>query len=250
MELREIIKHCIMFAGSIFRRNRKSKILYYHDVYSTVNYKALDADICMGTHINLFKQHIDVIKSEGYEIVQKITKPYGQIAIMFDDGFRGIWECRQYFYDNKIFPTVFLPVQFIGETIKGILTKEEILELQDNGFNFECHTWSHRKLTDFNDNELMRELGDSKDHLSEMLSKNVKGLCMPLGFFSDHLIEKIHEFGYEDIYCCIPGNYSDKPFGMITRNLCQYSTTKELRLILRGGNEFLKSHYKKLQKLS
>lgn len=247
MNITALVKHGIMFAGSVMKRNRGSKILYYHDVYSTVNYKALDADIYMGTPLELFKKHVKVIREEGFEIVGKITKPEGQVAIMFDDGFRGIWECRQYFYDNNICPTIFLPVAFIGRKDLGIMTEDEILELQEHGFHFECHTWNHCKLTDFTDAELEKELGDSRKELSRILSRDVKGLCMPLGYFSDHIIRKIKEHGYEDIYSCIPGNYYDKPFGLITRNICQYSSPQEIRLILRGGNEFLKNHYISLQ---
>lgn len=244
--MREMAKQCFMLAGSVLKRNRGSKILYYHDVYSTVNYKALDAEICMGTHIDLFKKHINMIHREGYEIVPEITKPEGEVAIMFDDGFRGIWECRHYFYNQGICPTIFLPVAFIGRTDKGILTLEEIQELQSHGFRFECHSWSHRRLTDFTDDELKHELDESRQYLSNLLSKEVTGLCMPLGFFSDHLIEEISRYGYKQIYSCIPGNITDLPYGLLTRNLCQYATESEVKLILRGGNELLKKHYAKL----
>lgn len=246
MSLNEIIKHGLMWVSSVLYKNHGSKILYYHDVYKTKNYKALDADIYMGTPLELFKQHIDIVKKEGYQIVPKITEPKGQIAIMFDDGFRGIWECRQFFYDNGIKPTVFLPSAFIGRTDLGMLSEEEILELQNHGFIFESHAWSHVQLTDFSDSELEHELKDSRKHLSKFLSKDVTGLCMPLGFFTPHIIDKIKDAGYKDIYSCIPGNYSDMPMGMITRNLCQYSSPSEVRLILRGGNSLLKNRYLKL----
>lgn len=233
----------MMWLSSILHNNKGSKILYYHDVYQTDNYKALDADIQMGTHISLFKKHILTIRKEGYEIVPRITKPTGQVSIMFDDGFRGLWECRQYFYDNDIKPTVFLPAQFIGHPEIGIMTSGEILELQRHGFIFESHAWSHVQLTDFNEQELKHELKDSQKYLSKLLSKEVTGLCMPLGYFTPYLLEKIRESGYKDIYSCIPGNYHDRPFGIIARNLCQFASPLEMKLILRGGNEMLKTRY-------
>lgn len=250
MNVRSLAKLSTMWCSSMIKRNRGSKILYYHDVYESENYRALDADIQMGTHISLFKKHIEAIRKEGFEIVPRITEPEGQVSIMFDDGFKGIWECRQYFYDNNIKPTVFLPVAFIGRKDKGILSADEILELQSHGFNFESHSWSHIQLTGFNDKELVHELNDSKTALSELLSKDVTGLCMPLGFFTPHLLEKISEAGYKDIYSCIPGNYFDRPFGTITRNLCQYASPLEVKLILHGGNEMLKSRYAKMHNKS
>lgn len=250
MNIRKIIKLSLLKVSSVMHHNNCSKILYYHDVFSTTNYKALDADVCMGTPIKLFSKHVEVIRAEGYEIVPRITKPNGQVAIMFDDGFRGVWECRRFFYDNDIKPTIFLPVAYIGKTDNGIMTKDEILELQSNGFNFECHGWSHVQLTKFSDDELVRELSDSRAYLSKMLSKDVKGICMPLGLFSDHLLEQIRKYGYTDIYSCLPGNYTDGPFGLHTRNLCQFASPTEVKLVLRGGNESLKNRYLKMHHIN
>lgn len=249
MNLRNCAKFAVMRAGSILRHNRGSKILYYHDIFSTRNYRALDADIFMGTPLELFKEHVRVIREEGFEIVREITLAEGQVAIMLDDGFRGIYECREYFYENGICPTIFLPVDFIGRTDLGIMTEEEILELQAHGFRFESHTWSHRALTSVPAPELAHELADAREKLSGLLGRKVKGLCMPLGFFSDQILAKIRRNGYTDIYSCIPGNFNDRPLGsLIPRNLCQYATPREVRLILRGGNELLKSHYLKLHR--
>ena len=224
MVIKEEIRLMLLYASSILYRNHKSKILFYHDVYDTVNYKALDANVYMGTPLCLFKKHIETIRKEEYAIVPHITKSEGEVEIMFDDGFRGIWECREYFYEQGICPTVFLPVDYIGRKDEGILTIEEILELQQHGFIFECHGWSHKELTQFNDKELEHELADSKAELGKMLNRDVTGLCMPVGLFSDHLLKEIKKYGYEEVYSCIPGNYDYRPHGFLrTLNLCQYS---------------------------
>lgn len=246
MSLKEKLKKGLMKTSAIIFRNKGSKILYYHDVFKTNNFKALDAEVYMGTEYDAFKKHIDAIKEEGFEIVKDISQPNGQVAIMFDDGFRGIWECRQYFYDENIYPTIFLPVEYIGKTGLGMLSLEEILELQKNGFKFECHGWSHRPLTDVNKDHLKKELVESRSFLSNLLGKEVTEICMPLGYFNDELIKEIKQAGYNKIYSCIPGNYNEAPFGLIGRNLCQNVSPSELRLILKGGNEILKKRYQKL----
>ncbi len=58
MNPKELIKKTLMLTGSLFYNNHGSKILYYHDVYRTINYRALDADINMGTPLDLFKRHV------------------------------------------------------------------------------------------------------------------------------------------------------------------------------------------------
>lgn len=236
-----------MWLSSIVHRNHKSKILFYHDVFSSINYKALDADVKMGTPLETFKKHVEVIRNEGYVIVDRISKDNGEVAIMFDDGFRGIWECREFFYKEGICPTVFLPVEYIGRKDDGILTIEEILDLQRHGFHFECHGWSHGELTQFDDKELKHELGDSKDRLEELLKKKITGLCMPVGLFSEHLLDEIRKYNYKDVYSCIPGNFDYHPHGfLITRNLCQFASQTEVKLMLRGGNEMLRGRYERL----
>ena len=245
MNIRNIIKRALLWQGFLFHNNRNSKILFYHDVFRTENYKAKDADVCMGTPLSLFKKHIDVIRNEGFRIVPEITNTEGEVCIMFDDGFRGIYECRDFFYQNDIKPTVFLAVDYIGT--EGMLTKEEILELQANGFNFECHSWSHHVLTRWNDEELKKELGESRTYLSELLGKDVKEICLPVGCYNEHLLEQIQIYGYEKVYSSIPGDYSEKTRGgMIRRNLCQFSSPEEVKLILRGGNETVQQRYEKL----
>jgi len=246
MNIRQAFKKNILYFSSVINCNTKSKILFYHDVYMTINYKASDADVFMGTYLDVFKKHLEVISKEGYAIVPRITQPEGQICIMFDDGFRGIYECRQFFYDNHIYPTIFLAVDLIGKD--GFLTKEEILDLQHHGFIFECHSWSHRDLTIWNDEELKLELGESKEFLSEMLNKKVTEICLPLGYFNDHLLEQLKSYGYKKVYSSIPGNYCEQTIGgMIARNLVQFSSPSEVKLVLRGGYQSMVNRYVNIQ---
>lgn len=234
-----------MELSSLLHHNHKSKILFYHDIYTSINYKASDADVCMGTHLEMFKRHLEVIRKEGYTIVPRISDREGQVAIMLDDGFRGIYECRQFFYDNNIFPTIFLAVELIGK--EGFLTKEEILDLQAHGFIFECHSWSHKDLTIWNDEDLKCELGESKKYLSELLNKRVTEMCLPIGYFNDHLLEQLKAYGYEKVYSSIPGNYYEPTVGgMMTRNLVQFASPLEVKLLVRGGNEMIKKRYESM----
>lgn len=244
--MKQLIKHLMMWMSSMIYSNHKSKLLYYHDICHGEGYRSLDSGDVMGTDIELFKKHIEVIRKEGYKIVRNISNPDGEVAILLDDGFRGIWENRQYFYDNKIYPTIFLPVDYIGKTDKGILNEYEIRELQANGFVFECHSWTHDELTHKTNEELKKELCESKAYLSKLLSKKISGLCLPLGFFSNHLLDELKKYDYTEVYSCIPGNFEDKVFGMRRRNLCQFATPWEVKMILRGGLAILAGHYIKL----
>lgn len=246
--MKKVLRYILLLFGCLLNNNKRSKILYYHDVYSKNSYKSLDSDVLMGTSIELFKKHIAVIKEEGFDIVPKITNYKNQVAIMFDDGFRGVWDNRKFFYDNGIRPTIFLAVDLIGKS--GFLDKDEILELQKHGFNFQCHSWSHCDLTELSHAELKKELHESKTYLSNLLGKEVSEICLPIGFFSDSLIDELKECHYSEVYSSSWGCYDSLVLGfMRPRNLCQFATPYEVKLMLHGGHEILrnrdiKMHYK------
>ncbi len=241
----ELIKLLLLVIGKILYNNRKSKIVYYHDVCDKVFYESPDTDILQGTPINTFKEHVNIIKKKGYSIVPIITNAEREVSIMFDDGYRGIWDNRQYFYDNNIKPTIFLAVDLIGKP--SFLNKEEILELQSHGFIFQCHSWSHIDLSGLTPEELKKELGESKECLSKLLGKEVTEICLPIGLYSDTLLRELKKYDYKKVYSSVPGNSSEKIAGfMETRNFCQTASPFEFKMIIMGGSEILRKRYENL----
>lgn len=238
----KLLKITLLGLGTAFNKNIRSKVLYYHDVCNTRFYESPDTDVIQGTPIELFKKHVEIIENEEYKIVPEISSENLEVTIMFDDGYRGIWDNKDFFYEKKIMPTVFLAVDLIGRP--GFLNREEILDLQKHGFKFECHSWSHKSLASLSSEELIKELGDSKQYLSNMLNKEITEICLPLGYFSDFLLKEIRQYGYKKIYSSVPGCFHDKIFEVMeTRNLCQFASPLEFRLILSGGNSILKKRY-------
>ena len=165
---------------------------------------------------------------------------------MFDDGFRGIYDCREFFYANNICPTVFLAVSLIGQ--HGYLTVDEIIDLQNHGFNFQSHGWRHEDMTSLSDEQLHLELVEARKTLSELLGKDVDEICLPIGYFSDRLLDKLSKEGYREIYSSIPGDYDDLVYGMRRRNLLQSSSPYQVSMVLKGGMSLLSNRYLKLHK--
>lgn len=239
MPIKNNIKTALLGVGSLLHRNHKSKLLYYHDVFGDKRYTD------MGTPLELFLSHLEVIEKEDYKVVRRIGSKEGEVALLFDDGFRGIYDVRQVFYDRGLCPTIFIAVSLIGQP--GYLTEEEILELQSHGFIFESHGWSHEDMTTFDRKGLRHELNDARSQLSELLQKDVRELCLPIGYFSDEVIKMAHEAGYTTIYSSIPGNYYQQVHGSLrTRNLLQYASAKQVHYILCGGNELISGRYERM----
>lgn len=233
------VRENLLFVLSKFFKKKHSKVVFYHDVHSEGS-----CYTSMSTSMERFTQHINLLKLEGFEVVRHILNPKFEIQICFDDGFKGIYHNKEYFLSHGIYPTIFLAIDLIGRP--GYLNEIEILELQDLGFVFESHAFSHKDLTSFNDIDLRYELEASKHYLESFLSKSITSICFPIGYFSERVIRFSHLAGYQKLYSSLPGNYiTSRDDGLIYRNLVQFATDKEFKSIIYGGMVALRWWYKR-----
>lgn len=234
--MRSLIKYLLFLFGSVFHHNRRSKVLYYHDIDSQYTE--------MGTPFSLFKSHIKEIRNTGFEIVDKIEDEKNQVLIAFDDGWKGLYDHRDFFIKEDLKPTVFIAVDLIGKP--GYLTKEEIIELQSIGFVFQAHSWTHTGLPDHHGDDLKHEVYDSKLELEGLFSCSFDEICFPQGRYSDEVIDICLHSGYHLMYTSIPGSYFDYiDKKLICRNLVQYAPASHIRFILTGDVPYLRKRYLK-----
>ena len=240
--MRKLLRIVIFWIANMLHHNHDSKIIYYHDVSKVFT--------DMGTDLETIKRHFEMVKNCGYELVDEITEAKGQVMVCFDDGWAGIYEAKEYFNKICVHPTVFIAVELIGQP--GYLTLEQIKQMQNEGFLFEGHSWSHKDLTTFEGKDLRHEIIDSKQEISRLLGKDVTALCFPQGRFSDKVLECSKEAGYSKLYSSIAGGYFDRKEkdGLICRNLVQAVTDREFEYILNSTSKFfvkrtVKLHYQK-----
>lgn len=237
--MKELVRTTLFFISYLFCRSRNSKIIYYHDVSSDKSYTT------MSTDLESFKNHIDIVRKNGFDIVRQITEKQNQIAVMFDDGFRGIWDNRTYFVENRIYPTVFITKSLVGKD--GYLNENEIRELAKLGFDFQSHTVSHIKLTDCTSlQQLKYELLESKLYIDELLQQQTNAICAPNGCYSNIICEAAYRIGYDKFYSSTPGSYferiTDFSF-VVTRNLAQSLSKIQFYLVLFGGYGIFQNFY-------
>ena len=241
MKLKKAIKHSLLYIGYLYNFNKKSKIVYYHDLHLDIRYTS------MSTSFDLFQEHIRTVFVSGFEVVHYINKPTNQIKITFDDGWAGIYQVRDYFIKNEIPVTIFLVSDFINDI--GYLTTSMISEMKNHSvFNFQSHTKTHPDLITLADDALIDELKNSKNELEELLKQPITELCFPRGLFSDKVIKHSKEVGYQRCYSSIPGSFNSEDF-IVARSLVQSATTKEFKWILFGGLNIFKSKFTKSQKI-
>ncbi len=216
-------------------RDSSPKAVFYHDVGR--------AYTIMGTPKDLFFAHMRRLRPGD--------------MVCFDDGFRGVWDVRDELKATNVRPVVFVAPALVGE--KGYLSWDEMRTLQaEYGFSFQSHTWSHQTLAgEFNhelpppdegrtEQWLRREIVLSKDEIERRLGRVVDSLCLPLGQFSDEILERCRVAGYKYVYSSIPGNLDD---GFLRhRCLVQDLGLRDFRAVLNGGMNMLSRRYLKMHK--
>ena len=220
-------------------RDSRPKVVFYHDVGKMYT--------LMGTDENVFWQHWACLR-EGD-------------VVCFDDGFRGVWDARKKIkreMRGRRKVIVFLAVELVGKP--GYLNWDEIRILQEQyGFEFQCHTWSHQTLIGpYNpevpvpsdgrtDDWYRHELVDSKAELERQLGKSVAALCLPVRYFSDDVLRRCREAGYEKVYASYSGNLTNDY--LQPRCLVQDLSVSAFRAVLNGGLNPLQSYYLRRHKI-
>jgi len=61
----------------------------------------------------------------------------------------------------------------------------------------DSHSYSHANLTEISDEQLKREIYDTKEYLENLLNINSRVFCYPYGKTNYRVIEELKKYGYE-----------------------------------------------------
>ena len=133
MFIGSLIKNILIRISGIFINSRKSRCIFYHDIHSDVRFTE------MSNSVELFIEHVETIRSNGFEIVHNITKEDNQISISFDDGWRGVYENIEIINTLRIPITIFVIPSFLNQ--ENFLSEKELVELSKNPYlKIQSHT--------------------------------------------------------------------------------------------------------------
>jgi len=238
MAITSFVRIVIIRVLSFFYFSKKSKAIYYHDIDSDKKYTD------MSTPVELFKKHINIIRENGYEIVNEITKPVGQIEICFDDAFLGLYDNIELIKDLDIPIHLFVVPSYFER--ESYINKEQLLLLNKlKLIKISSHTQTHQVLNLASESLLKNELENSKNLLESLLNKPVDTICFPEGKFNVAVVELAEGVGYKWQYSSLPGFYfNDFLPNVKKRSLVQFAGEKEFKAILKGGDNVLAFWYK------
>lgn len=164
---------------------------------------------------NLFRSQLDYLSSRGWaatsleSVIPQELSDIDRFAITFDDGYLSVYEhAYPAMVERHIKATIYVVVDSIGglnewdrkagDQSEQMMSAQQIKELSDAGFEIGSHTLTHPHLTELNDDDLKRELVESKSRLEDLLGKPVKSFSYPYGDCDDRVIASAIEAGYSN----------------------------------------------------
>lgn len=164
-----------------------------------------------------FRHQMELLRSWDYRAVgvEKVISqlagggpvPRRWVALTFDDGYRSfLTEASPVLKELGLTASVFVPTGYAGQRAdwdeeglasgEGVLSWEEMREMEDDGFRFYPHGASHAHLTRLADDELARELRGSRDAMEAQLGRPAPVCCYPYGAYDVKVTEAARAAGY------------------------------------------------------
>jgi peptidoglycan/xylan/chitin deacetylase (PgdA/CDA1 family) len=185
-----------------FGRKPRRVVLYYHGV------KKADAKGFRKQMAYLTKKCSVVKPSEIKNIYVDGAKTLA--AITFDDAFVSVIKNAVPILKEDALPAgFFVPIGSLGQAPcwqmpencpdrnEMIMSKEQIIELDNDGFEIFSHTFSHPVLTKIPNCMLERELANSKIALEKILGHQVYAISYPHGAHDHRVCDAAKRAGYQ-----------------------------------------------------
>ncbi len=152
-----------------------------------------------------FEAHLKYFQDNGYRVVlarelinyfdEGKPLPAKAVAITFDDGRYGQYEFAfSLLKKYGMRATFFITTEWIGK--KDFMTWAEIKEMSDAGMEIGSHGFNHANLTALSDDDLMKQLVESKSILEEKTGRTVDLLAYPGGNYNERVIEMAKATSY------------------------------------------------------
>ena len=241
-------KRISAFLG-VNRNVGKLRILVYHSVSN----KAFAKDLFENNvSLDSFRWQMSMLKNlnrvvgltEGLKDLQNGILSCPSVAICFDDGMACVYnEALEVLQDSQVPATFFITYGYTDSCKEGFMDWSMVLSLKEKGYEIGSHSYSHRRLSALNDEELDKETLYTKKKFEE------KGIpteyfSYPYGFygdFSEETEEKIKRSGYKASFTNIMGDNAagDDAFGLRRTRVSWRDTPFRFRMKIEGAYDWV-----------
>ncbi len=204
--LKEMAKFVLAASYSLLLRvssnRRRAVVLYYHGVN-----RAEAASF--RRQMAYLTENCSVIKPS--EIKRPPANGTGRVvALTFDDSFENLMENVVPILKEYRLPAgIFVPTKDLGRQLtwevrddcpdknETVMSEDQIVELDRDGFEIFSHTVSHPVLTEIEDEKLEAELVGSRDFLEEIVAQRIVAVSYPYGAHDLRTCRAAQRAGYQ-----------------------------------------------------
>jgi peptidoglycan/xylan/chitin deacetylase (PgdA/CDA1 family) len=120
------------------------------------------------------------------------------IAITFDDGCEtDLIAAAPALKQSGFNATFYVIAGRLGK--RGYLSRQQLRELSDEGFEIGCHSMTHRYLSELDKESLRVEVVEAKKRIEQIIGKRVAGFSCPGGRWSAEVACAAREAGYDSL---------------------------------------------------
>ena len=150
-----------------------------------------------------FREQMDYLKKNSYKVERleeaPAQAPVRKVVLTFDDGemnnFTQAWPILKQYQFPAFF---FVTTNRIGQ--KGYMGWPQLQELLKGGMIIGSHGLNHNILVNLSEEELKKELGESKRILEEHLKVSAEYFSVPRGFWNSRILRAAQQAGYTDVF--------------------------------------------------
>ncbi len=179
-------------------------IFSYHSIASdswrfSISFEQLQKQIA-----NLMQHYTIVSLADLAEHLLKNTPFDRPVAIItFDDGYKDVFQTRDFFKALGIKPALFLlsnpesaNKSELGSN-RQFLHTDELMQLKELGWIFGCHSATHPFFATLSASAAQKEIVQAKHLLENKLGVNIRYFAYPRGRYTPVVLQAVKEAGYE-----------------------------------------------------
>ena len=223
-------------------------VLMFHDIvddnsqlstYSGANIYHVEKKVFSEFILQILNSGITI---KTFDELNKTTINDDIALITFDDGLKGVYSIvLPFFKKHNIRGILFITKNFIGK--KNFLSEAQLIELVEYGFELGIHGTTHKYLTECDDTEIRKEIGDCKLFLEKIAGKPIKIMALPGGGGDERVYRIACDMGIEKIFTSHPGKINKIDDLLLNRiTISSRTTYKDLKRYL--GGDFVRERLK------
>lgn len=179
--------------------------------------------------------------------------PPQHVLLTFDDAYDDLYEnLMPLIQEHGYRPVIYVVADQIGGNnvwdqpaglrARRLLTLEQIRDMQRCGAEFGSHSLSHPWLPAISDEQLRREIFDSKHRLEDLLGTEIQSFAYPYGGVDRRVRSFVAQAGYKLAFTTQPGlNWWNDPLCQRRAEVNDWTSVSQFSMKLRNGRTWVES---------